>query len=159
MRYSLSQLNTMTETHEPQEEEEKSKEQEYLDQLQRLQAEFINYRNRVEKEKENVTDTAKEQILVKFLELKDNFERAPKLDEGMELIYKQFLTIFEEEGVQDIDTHDVFNPALHLAVGTNNDVKKNHIASVLQKGYVRKNNVLRPSIVIVGSKEETHDGM
>ncbi|HLC22265.1 MAG TPA: nucleotide exchange factor GrpE [Candidatus Nanoarchaeia archaeon] len=156
----------ITETHNPQEEEkqnalpeEKSKEQEYLDQLQRLQAEFINYRSRVEKEKVEIMDTAKEQILIKFLDIKDNFERAPKLDEGMELIYKQFLTIFEEEGVQDIDTHGVFNPELNLAVGTNNDVEKNHIAAVLQKGYVRKNNVLRPSIVIVGSKEKTHDGM
>ena len=58
--------------------EEVSKEQEYLDQLQRLAADFANYRNRVDKEKQLTIDSTKDKLLLQFLEVKDNFERIPK---------------------------------------------------------------------------------
>lgn len=98
---------------------------------------------------------AKDSILRKFLDIKDNFERVPKRDEGIELIYKQVCTIFDEEEVKEMDMQEMFDPRMHMAVGTKDDVEKGRIASVLQNGYMRKNNMLRPAYVVVGSKEET----
>ena len=131
----------------------KTPENEYLEQLQRLQAEFINYRNRIEKEKEIIKENTKNTILEKFLDVKENFERAPKLDEGTKLIFKQLQKIFAEENVEEVETK-VFNPNLHEAIATVDTVKKDVIVEVLQKGYTRKDQILRPAKVVVGIKQE-----
>ncbi len=124
----------------------------HLEQLQRLQAEFINYRNRVEKEKVELQERARELVLMKFLDVKDNFDRAPKLDEGMDLIYKQFQKIFQEEAVEVIPT-EKFDPTMHEAIATDNTKEKDTIIEVFQTGYLRNNTVIRPAKVVVGSKE------
>ncbi len=133
--------------------EQKTKEQEYLDQLQRLQADFINYRSRVDKEKLTTIDTTKNNILLKFLEVKDNFERIPKADKGVELIYKQMQTIFDQEGVQEIIDMN-YNPEMHEAIATAKG-EENTIIEVTRKGYRRNGKVLRPSQVILGKNEKT----
>jgi molecular chaperone GrpE len=143
---------------EKESKEEVSKEQstqdsDYLLQVQRLQAEFINYRTRVEKEKTELKESSKEKILLKFLEVRDNFERAPKLDHGMEMIYNQFLKIFESEQIKEVD-HSVFDPNVHEAIATDNNTKKDEIKEVLLKGYLRKDRVLRPAQVVVGTNGE-----
>ena len=146
-------------TGEPSQEEtvpeaqELSKEAEYLETLQRLQAEFINYRNRMEKERSVVIERTRNDLLVKFLEVRDNFERAPKRDEGIELIYKQFLQIFEEEEVEEIPDGTVFDPDVHEAIGTVDTHDRGTIVAVTRKGYKRHDHVLRPTQVIVGNKE------
>ena len=132
--------------------EQKSKEQEYLDQLQRLQADFINYRSRVEKEKLSISETSKDMLLRKFLEVKDNFERIPKADKGIELIYNQLNKIFEQEGVQEIQDL-IFNPELHEAIATV-EGEEDAIIEVTRKGYRRNGKVLRPAQVILGRKKE-----
>ncbi len=131
----------------------KKEKTDYLDQLQRLQAEFINYRTRVEKEKAIIKETTKNTILEKFLDVKENFERAPKLDEGTKLIFKQLEKIFEEENVKEVE-NKTFNPNVHEAVAITNIEKKDMIVEVLQKGYTRKEELLRPSKVVVGSMED-----
>jgi molecular chaperone GrpE len=133
--------------------EEHIQEDELLGQLQRLQAEFINFRTRVEKEKAELSQRARETILLKFLDVKDNFDRAPKLDDGMTLIYKQFLAIFQEEHIHSIETKE-FNPTLHEAVATDPNTKKDHIVDVIQPGYLHKERVIRPAKVVVGVKED-----
>ncbi len=133
-------------------EEIQKEEQNLLEQLQRLQAEFINYRTRVEKEKNQIKELTKEITLLKFLDIKDNFDRAPKLDEGIELIYKQFQKIFEEESVQEIE-NVVFDPQFHEAIATDPNTEKDKIADVIQKGYKRNDFVMRPSKVVVGVKD------
>ena len=133
-------------------EEIQKEEQNLLEQLQRLQAEFINYRTRVEKEKNQIKELTKEITLLKFLDIKDNFDRAPKLDEGIELIYKQFQKIFEEESVQEIE-NVVFDPQFHEAIATDPNTEKDKIAYVIQKGYKRNDFVMRPSKVVVGVKD------
>src|SRR3989338_3388953 len=132
--------------------EEVNKEQEYLDQLQRLQADFINYRSRVEKEKLLTIDTTKDNILRKFLEVKDNFERIPKADKGVEMIYKQMQTIFDQEGVQEIIDMN-YDPQMHEAIATA-EGEENTIIEVTRKGYQRNGKVVRPTQVILGKKEE-----
>lgn len=140
-------------TPEPIQMEQKSKEAEYLDQLQRLQADFINYRSRVEKEKLLTVDITKDNLLKKFLEVKDNFERIPKADKGVEMIYKQMQSIFDQEGVQEIIDMN-YNPEMHEAIATA-EGKENTIIEVTRKGYRRNGKVLRPVQVILGKKNET----
>jgi len=134
------------------EEETQKEEQSLLEQLQRLQAEFINYRTRVEKEKVQIKEQTKEITILRFLDIKDNFDRAPKLDEGMELIYKQFQKIFKDESVQEIENL-VFDPQFHEAIATDPNTKKNKIVEVIQKGYKRNEILMRPSKVVVGSND------
>ena len=133
--------------------EQRSKEAEYLDQLQRLQADFINYRSRVDKEKLLITDTTKDNILRKFLEVKDNFERIPEMDKGVEMIYNQLNKVFEQEGVQEIIDMN-YNPEMHEAIATA-EGPEDTIIEVTRKGYRRNGKVLRPTQVILGRKNET----
>ncbi|MBI5797893.1 nucleotide exchange factor GrpE [Candidatus Woesearchaeota archaeon] len=136
-------------------EQEKTKEEEYLEQLQRLQADFINYRSRVEKEKLSVIDSSKDSILRKFLEVKDNFERIPKADKGIELIYNQLNKIFEQEGVQEIIDMQ-YNPELHEAIAIV-EGEEDAIIEVSRKGYRRNGKVLRPAQIILGKNtKEKH---
>lgn len=136
---------------DPEKQEDPTQALQYVEQLQRLQAEFINYRNRVEKEKLLLLERAKESVLLRFLEVKDNFERAPKLDQGMQMIYEQFLTIFKEEGVEETPT-ECFNPEQHEAIATDPETEQGKIAKVIEKGYMYNTHVMKPARVIVGAK-------
>ena len=133
--------------------EEPSKETEQmvpLDQLQRLQADFINFRARTEKEKATIIDTTKDKLLIKFLEVKDNFERIPKQDQAVELIYKQIEKIFQEENVQEMV---YINPELldhYETIATN---EQSADIEVTRKGYTRNGKVLRPAQIILGTKK------
>lgn len=142
---------------EDKKEEPKETEKDYLDQLQRLQAEFINYRNRVEKEKSQIKELTREVILLKFLDVKDNFDRAPKLDEGMELIYKQMLKVFEEENVKEIE-NELFDPNFHEAIASDPNTDKDKILDVIQRGYFLGEKLMRPSKVVVGIKDNNKKG-
>ena len=121
-----------------------------LDQLQRLQADFMNFRTRTEKEKATVIDTTKDKLLIKFLEVKDNFERIPKQDQGVELIYKQIEKISQEENVQEMV---YINPELldHYETIATNDQSAD--IEVTRKGYTRNGKVLRPAQIILGTKK------
>ncbi len=132
-----------------------TKEQEYLEQLQRLQADFINYRARVEKERIITIDLTKNKLLLQFLEVKDNFERIPKADKGIELIYNQLNKIFEQEGVQEI-TETMYNPELHEAIAIA-EGEQDAIIQVTRKGYKRNGKVLRPVQIILGRKNEKQE--
>ena len=121
-----------------------------LDQLQRLQADFMNFRARTEKEKASIIDTTKDKLLLKFLEVKDNFERIPKQDQGVELIYKQIEKIFQEENVQEMV---YMNPELldhYETIATN---EQSADIEVTRKGYTRNGKVLRPAQIILGTKK------
>ena len=133
--------------------QERSKEQEYLEQLQRLQADFINYRNRVEKEKVQIIDSTKDKLLLQFLEVKDNFERMPKVDKGIEMIYNQLNKIFQQENIQEI-LEATYDPQLHEAIATG-EGEEDTIIQVTRKGYKRNGRVLRAAQVILGKK--THE--
>lgn len=135
------------------EEPVKTEENPLVEQLQRLQADFINYRNRVEKEKVSLIDTSKDIILKKFLEVKDNFERIPKADKGVELIYKQIEKIFLEEHVEELCL-DLNAPEGYEVIATNDQTAD---VIVTRKGYTRKGKVLRPAQIILGTKEKNNE--
>ena len=146
---------------EPEAAAAEDKAAEYLDRLQRLMAEFDNFRKRSEKEKADMYDFAVSQTIAELLPVLDNFERALKVETtdkalyaGLEMTYKQLLSILEKLKVTAIETKDVpFDPNLHNAVLHIDDDSygENMIVEELQKGYLYKEKVIRHSMVKVAN--------
>jgi len=123
--------------------------EDYLNQLKIMQADFINFKNRLEKEKEEFTKYTNRELMLKLLDVLDNLERASQAgDEGIKLIYRQFRDVLEKEGLEEIDTTGKFDPYYHEVIMVeNSDCEEGEIIEVLQKGYLLKNKVLRHSKV------------
>ncbi len=133
----------------------------YKDKMQRMQADFENYKKRSEKEKSEFVKYANEGLILKVLEAYEDLERAlevkedKNLREGVELIYKKMTKILEDEGVEEIETeHQKFDPYKHEALMTENneDYENNEIIQDLQKGYTLNSKVIRYSKVKVCKK-------
>lgn len=130
-------------------------------QFQRLQADFSNYKKRVEKEKSEIYLYANEKIALDLLNIIDNLERAIQsqsdtdqdncLLEGINLVYKQLVDTLVKHGVEEIETlGKSFDVNLHYAVmQEETDGEANTVIDVLQKGYKMKDRVLRPAMVKV----------
>lgn len=132
------------------------------DQRVRQLAEFENFRKRSEKEKTQMFEIGAKTVIEKILPVIDNFERGldavtddqkdSSFVQGMELVYKQFLTSFEEIGVKPIEAvGQEFDPNLHNAVMMVDDEEKESgtVAEEMQKGYMYKESVVRHSMVKV----------
>ncbi|RAP45623.1 MAG: nucleotide exchange factor GrpE [Methanosphaera sp. rholeuAM6] len=142
-------------------EQQKETIQQYKDKIQRIQADFENYKKRSEKNRAEFVKYANEGLILKVLEAYEDLERAldvkedKDLREGVELIYKKMTKILEDEGVEAIDTeHQKFDPFKHEALMTQNseDFENNEIIQDLQKGYTLNDKVIRYSKVIVCKK-------
>lgn len=134
------------------------------DKYQRLMAEFENARKRTAKETTKMYDMGAKDILEKILPVVDNFERgmATLTEEekelpfiqGIDKIYKQFLTVLESCHVEAMNAEGKeFNPDLHNAVMHVEDesLGENVVAEELLKGYTYKDMVLRHSMVKVAN--------
>lgn len=135
--------------------------EELTDQLKRVQAEFINYKNRIENEKSEFADYIRAEFTAKLIPLLDNFEIAlnscdknTSVFKGMEMIYAQLFDILSREGLEKIDSlNKPFNPKFHDAVLSEKSEKpKNTIIEELQKGYLFKGKVIRHTKVKVSKK-------
>lgn len=132
---------------------------ELQDLLQRRQAEFDNYRRRVERERSDFVEYAGMEIVRELLPVVDDFERALKADtgskeyaKGVELIYQRLLDILKKSGLEPIDTEGkTFDPHLHQAVEKvqTEDAEDHAILGEFQRGYHYKGKLLRPSMVRV----------
>lgn len=131
-------------------------------QMLRLRADFDNFRRRSAKEREELAAVVTQGILTDMLPLLDNFERAllaegSDLDSfraGVSMIYKQMQEVLAKNGLEVIDTKDKkFDPNFHQAVMRVQDPEKEDdtIEQELQKGYMVKGRVIRPSMVQVVS--------
>ena len=132
------------------------------DKRMRQLAEFENFRKRSEKEKSQMFEIGAKTVVEKMLPVIDNFERglqgvpeeekdAPFV-QGVELVYKQLLTVFDELGVKPIDAVGTeFDPNLHNAVMMvdNDELESGMVAEEMQKGYLYKDSVVRHSMVKV----------
>ena len=135
------------------------KENRYL----RLQADFENFRRRTRQEKEELAAVVTQNLLKDLLPFLDNFERALAaggndeggLRAGVEMMYKQLVEALKKEGLEYIETKDKpFDPNFHQAVMRVEDSEKEDgtIVAELQKGYMAKGRVIRPSMVqVVGN--------
>ena len=131
-------------------------------QMLRLRADFDNFRRRSAKEREELAAVVTQGILTDMLPLLDNFERAlsaegSDLDSfraGVSMIYKQMTEALAKNGLEVIDTEGKkFDPNFHQAVMRVQDPEKEDdtIEQELQKGYMVKGRVIRPSMVQVVS--------
>ena len=127
-------------------------------------AEFENFRNRTEKEKSQMYTIGAKDVIEKILPVVDNFERGIKsipeeereapVASGMEMIYKQLMTVLTDLGVTPIEAvGQEFDPNLHNAVMhvENEELGENIVAEEFQKGYQYKDAVLRHSMVSVAN--------
>jgi molecular chaperone GrpE len=148
--------------------EEKQRAEEYLATLQRTQADFINYKRRVEQERLEFNNYANANLCNSILPVVDDLERAiaavpeeyAKTDwvEGVRLVEKKFKTILEGLGVKPICALGMeFDPNLHEAI-RHEKGKEGMVITEHQKGYMLNDKLLRPSRVSVGKgeKEEHH---
>ena len=141
-------------------EEKDKKIEELTDTLQRLQAEYANYRRRTQQEKETMGIFANEKILNELIPVMDNMERAmdactdkeDSMYKGIDMVQQQLKATFEKFGLEEIEADgQEFDPNLHLAVMQESvdGVEPNQVVMVLQKGYKLSTKVLRPSMVKV----------
>lgn len=132
------------------------------DKYLRLNAEFQNYRKRVEKEKSDIFKYGQEKFMIEMLPIMDNFERAllasgqenteSKVVDGVILIKKSLDEFFERNGVKKIEAiGKPFDPIKHHAVMTveSDDHSSDHVVEVFQDGYVLNDKVIRPCMVKV----------
>ena len=130
--------------------------------LLRLQADFDNYRKRSRAEREEMVDYASFELVRNLLPVIDNLERAcvaakesPEgLVDGVALIARQLKELLEKEGLKEIDCKgQPFDPQCHDAVllEESDEHTPNTVMDELQKGYMMKDRVLRPSMVKVAA--------
>ncbi|MBN8582398.1 MAG: nucleotide exchange factor GrpE [Anaerolineae bacterium] len=139
--------------------EAESKVIEYKDGWARTQADFQNFRKRVERDNETFKASTKGDILKKVLPVLDDLERAlqnrPADDawaNGIELVARKFQNILDMEGVKRIEAKGVaFDPNFHEAIShePSAEVESGHVIDVVQNGYVIGERVIRPALVRV----------
>ena len=135
---------------------------EYLDSTQRLQAEFINYKRRVERDLTSSVQNATGNAIRRYLDVADDLERALKnrpqqgdgavWAQGIDLIYRKLLNAFEADGVKMIEAEgQQFDPSLHEAISQEDhpDFESGQVIGVVQAGYTLGERVLRPARVRV----------
>jgi molecular chaperone GrpE len=145
-------------------EKDESREDYYIDRLQRLQAEFDNYRKRTIREKSEIANRARMEVLTDFLDLFDTLQKATEQQdpdesdevkayrEGVELIQNQFSNFLKKEGVTKIETEgEKFDPNFHdaLMMDKGEEDHAGYVSRELQSGYMYKDKVLRASKVSV----------
>lgn len=137
------------------------------DKFLRVHADFENIKKRLEREKYQAIDYASEKFAKDLLTPLDTLEMAlnsananlsveellPKLKEGIELTIKSFITTFEKHNITKVDTNCEFDPNVHNAVMQvdSPDHETGQIVSELQKGYMLKDRLLRPSMVSIAN--------
>jgi molecular chaperone GrpE len=147
---------------------------EWQDRFLRKAAEFENYRKRMEKEKTELVNLAKGSVLMEFLPLADDCERAlrslgeaeeetkslRRYREGVELLYRQLMDILSRTGVTPLEVEGKpFDPHFHDALSRQEsaDCKEDTVIHELRRGYMFKEKLLRPAQVIVAVRPKTKD--
>jgi molecular chaperone GrpE len=138
------------------------KRDEYYDLLLRKTAEFDNYRKRIERERQAVTEAAASDLLAELLPLVDDLERALQADSGdagtnayrrgVELIHRQLLELLRKRGVRPIEAHGAdFDPYFHQAVSHEpaEGRREGEVLEEFRRGYMLGDRLLRPAMVKV----------
>lgn len=127
--------------------------------LQRVQAEYLNYRKRVERDKDQSAIFAVTYVLLEFLPVLDDLDRAEEHNElvgGFKAISDRINYIIENLGLTKFsDINISFDPEIHeaLAYEPSNDNLSQTIIKVLQPGYKYKNKIIRPARVVVSQPQ------
>src|SRR2546423_2923511 len=125
------------------------------DRLQRLAAEFDNYRKRSAREQAAFSERANERIVKELIPILDDLGRAleaaeeheeAKLEEGVRLVHRAMSDLLKKEGLAEIETEGKFDPHVHEALlSQQSDEEEGSVIEVVQKGYKLGDKVLRPA--------------
>ena len=138
----------------------------YLADLQRLKADFDNYRKRAARDQEGLVARAHERLVAELLPILDDLGRAleaaeeheeAKLEEGVRLVHRNLAAALEREGLEEIPVDGQFDPHVHEALLSQpSEQEEGTVIDVVQKGYRLGDRVLRPARVVVaaGNQEE-----
>lgn len=147
----------------------KKEKEDYLNGWQKERAEFANYKREEDTRKANFSEAMRERILTRFLTVMDSFNMAfgnteawEKVDEnwrkGVEYIYSQMNTVFEEYGVKVVgEAGESFDPSIHQSIDvvpTDKKEQDHKVADIVQKGYKLGERVIRPARVNVYEYKE-----
>jgi len=133
---------------------------EYLELLQRVQADFENYRKRAAREHERLVAHANERVVRELLPVLDDLERTLEaaerheeaaLVEGVQLVERALRSALQKEGLVEIETDGPFDPHVHEAMLTQarDGATPGAVLDVVQRGYRLGDKVVRPARVIV----------
>ena len=123
--------------------------------LQRLQAEYANYRKRVERDRALSAEVAISSVLLEFLAILDDLDRAESHNElsgGFKAVADQVIATTSKLGLEKFgDAPSAFNPNIHDALmhETSAEVSETTVTKILQPGYKYKERILRPARVVV----------
>ena len=123
--------------------------------LQRLQAEFANYRKRIERDRALASEVAISSVLFEFLAILDDLDRAEshgELSGGFKAVAEQISATMTKLGLEKYGSApEAFDPNIHEALlhETSGEVKETTVTKILQPGYKYKERVLRPARVVV----------
>jgi molecular chaperone GrpE len=141
---------------------------EYLAALQRLKAEFDNYRKRVTREEQQIVARAGERIVKQLLPMADDLERAvqaavehgeTKVADGVRLVHRSIAELLAREGVVEVETTGLFDPHTQEALLTQpSDEPEGTVIQVLQRGFKLGDHVLRPARVVISSGTPAQPG-
>ena len=137
---------------------------EYLETLQRLKAEFDNYRKRVARDQQELAARAHERLVRELVPVLDDLERAleaatdheeAKLEEGVRLVHRALADALGREGLAEIETAGKFDPHTQEALLSQpSDEEEGTVLQVLQKGYTLGDRVLRPARVVISAGDD-----
>ncbi len=134
---------------------------EYLTDLQRVAAEFENYRKRVSRDRADIVERAAQRVVVGLLPVLDSFDSAfthepqtpteEKLVDGIRSTYHQLLDVLKKEGLEVVPSlGEPFDPEVHEAVSAPTEGEGSLVvAQELRRGYRLNGRVIRPALVIV----------
>ena len=139
--------------------------EEFKEALQRERADFQNFRRRTEKERETLRPQVTIEVMKRFLPVIDDMERGidviPEEEKskdwvvGIIQIQRKFRSLLDAEGIQEINPlGEPFDPNFHEAIGADeptDDYESGTVTAVLQKGYQKDAQVLRPAMVRVAN--------
>jgi len=145
-------------------QQEKEEAQRFLANWQRAEADFVNYKRRVEQERGEAMRIANAALIINILPVLDDLERAlASLDirlvgltwfDGIRLIYRKLQLVLENAGVSQIEAEgQPFDPRFHEAV-MYGEGEEGKVVAEVQRGYKLNDRVLRPAMVIVGKGKE-----
>ena len=132
-----------------------SEERNFLDDLQRLQADFENYRKRAQRDQAQAGERAEARFAQKLLPVLDNFELVIAHGEGgsgVELVFKELTETLRAAGLEEVEAEGQhFDPLVHEAVETTEDegVSEEVVSKVHRRGYTFKGELLRAPMVVV----------
>jgi molecular chaperone GrpE len=136
----------------------KKERDEYLDALQRLKAEFDNYRKRVARDQHELAARAHERLVGDLLPVLDDLERAlaheGNMEEGVRLVHRALGDALAKEGLVEVPTDGAFDPHTQEALLSQpSEAAEGTVIQVLQKGYKLGDRELRPARVVISAGE------